>query len=103
MSYYIKPRLTETKITNLITDKLERRKQKIIIENQNIEQEIIQTKILNETIQKKIYNYILDFVKKNYMLFCIILLMLILLYLRYNQTKKKKEKLKEILESEMIN
>jgi len=103
MSYYIKPRLTETKITNLITDKLERRKQKIIIENQNIEQEIIQTKILNESIQKKIYNYILDFVKKNYMLFCIILLMLILLYLRYNQTKKKKEKLKEILESEMIN
>ena len=64
MSYYIKPRLTETKITNLITDKLERRKQKIIIENQNIEQEIIQTKILNESIQKKIYNYILDFVKK---------------------------------------
>jgi hypothetical protein len=103
MSYYIKPRLTETKITNLITDKLERRKQKIIIENQNIEQEIIQTKILNESIQKKIYNYILDFVKKNYMLFCIILLMLILLYLRYNQTKKKKEKLKELLESEMIN
>jgi len=103
MSYYIKPRLTETKITNLITDKLERRKKKIIIENQNIEKKIIQTKILNESIQKKIYNYILDFVKKNYMLFCIILLMLILLYLRYNQTKKKKEKLKEILESEMIN
>ena len=103
MSYYIKPKLTESKITQLITEKLERKKQKIIIENQNIEQEIIQTKILNESIQKKIYNYILDFVKKNYMLFCIILLMLILLYLRYNQTKKKKEKLKELLESEMIN
>ena len=100
MSYYIKPKLTESKITQLITEKLERKKQKIIIENQNIEQEIIQTKILNEPIQKKISNYFLDFIKKNYMLFCIILLMLILLYLRYNQTRKKKEKLKELLELE---
>ena len=100
MSYYIKPKLTESKITQLITEKLERKKQKIIIENQNIEQEIIQTKILNEPIQNKISNYFLDFIKKNYMLFCIILLMLILLYLRYNQTRKKKEKLKELLELE---
>ena len=103
MNYYIKPKLTESKIINLITDKLERRKQKIIIENQNIEQEIIQTKIQNEPMQKKIYNYILDFIKKNYMLFCIILLMLILLYLRYNQTRKRKEKLKELLELDNVD
>ena len=95
---YIKPKLIESKIAKLITNKFEEKKNKLIIVNQIKEQEIIQNNIESIPIQKKIINYILDFFKKNYILIIIFCLISILLYVRYIETRKRKEQMKEILE-----
>ena len=95
---YIKPKLIESKIAKLITNKFEEKKNKLIINNQIKEQEIIQNNVESIPIQKKIINYILDFFKKNYILIIIFCLIGILLYVRYIETKKRKEQMKEILE-----
>ena len=98
---YIKPKLIESKIEKLITNKIEGKKNRIIIDNQIKEQQVIQ-EIINKTppdsFYKKITNYILDFFKKNYILIIIICLISILLYVRYIETKKRKEQMKIILE-----
>ena len=95
---YIKPKLIEPKIAKLINDKIEGRKNKIILENQIKEIEIIQSNTLSEPFQKKILNYLLDFLKKNYVLIIVFLLIIILLSVRYFETKKRKEKMIKLLE-----
>ena len=97
---YIKPKLIEPKIAKLIINKIEERKNKINIENQIKEIEIIQTNTLSEPIQKKILNYFLDFLKQNYVLIIIFLLIITLLSVRYIETKKRKEKMIKLLEQE---
>ena len=93
---YIKPKLIESKIQKLITNKLEEKKNKIKYIK---EQEIIQTNtIITEPKHKQILNNILKLLKKNYILLIIIILISILLYVRYIETKKRKEQLKHILE-----
>lgn len=98
---YIKPKLIESKIAKLITNKIEGKKNRIIIDNQIKEQEVIQ-EIINNTppdpFYKKIIHFILDFLKKNYILIIIITLIIILLYVRYIETKKRKKQMKYILE-----
>jgi hypothetical protein len=98
---YIKPKLIESKIAKLITNKIEEKKNKINIVNQIKEQEIIQ-EIINKTpsdpFHKKIINFILDFLKKNYILIIIFCLIGFLLHVRYIETKKRKEQIKHILE-----
>ncbi len=93
---YIKPKLIEPKIQKLIINKLEERKNKFILK----EQEIIQNNIIEIPVStnKKILNFLLDFLKKNYILIIIIILTFILLYVRYIETKKRKEQLKHILD-----
>ena len=95
---YIKPKLIEPKIAKLITNKLEERKKKINIETQIKENIIVQSNIVPDPFHKKILNYLLDFLKKNYMLIIIILLVIILLHVRYIETKKRKEQMMKILE-----
>ena len=95
---YIKPKLIEPKITKLINNKIEERKNKIIVENQMKEIEIVQSNTLSEPFQKKILNYFLDFFKKNYVLIIIFLLIIILLSVRYIETKKRKSKMIKLLE-----
>jgi predicted PurR-regulated permease PerM len=92
---YIKPKLIEPKIQKLIINKLEERKNKFILK----EQEIIQNNIIEIPVStnKKILNFLLDFLKKNYIFIIIIILTFILLYVRYIETKKRKEQLKHIL------
>lgn len=93
---YIKPKLIEPKIQKLITNKLEERKNKLILK----EQELIQNNIIEipESTHKKISIFFFDFIKKNYIVIIIIILISILLYVRYIETKKRKEQLKNILE-----
>jgi predicted PurR-regulated permease PerM len=93
---YIKPKLIEPKIQKLIINKLEERKNKFILK----EQEIIQNNIIEIPVStnKKILNFLLDFLKKNYIFIIIIILTFILLYVRYIETKKRKEQLKHILD-----
>jgi predicted PurR-regulated permease PerM len=93
---YIKPKLIESKIQKLITNKIEKKKNKIILK----EQELIQNNIiiLPNPLHKKILNNLLEFLKKNYILIIIIILISILLYIRYLETKKRKEQMKHILE-----
>jgi len=93
---YIKPKLIEPKIQKLIINKLEERKNKIILK----EQEIIQNNIIEIPVStnKKILNFLIDFLKKNYIFIIIIILTFILLYVRYIETKKRKEQLKHILD-----
>jgi hypothetical protein len=95
---YIKPNLTEYNITKLIADKLENKKNKIMIENQIKEQELIQINNIPDSFYKKIYIYVLDFLKDNIILIIIITLISILLYVRYIEIKKRKEQMKEIIE-----
>jgi hypothetical protein len=93
---YIKPKLIEPKIQKLIINKLEEKKNKFILK----EQEIIQTNtiIIPEPKHKQILNNILKLFKKNYILIIIFTLISILLYVRYIETKKRKQQLKHILE-----
>ena len=98
---YIKPKLIESKIIKKITNKLEERKNKIILENKLKQEEIIQNEIINkppEPFYQEILNYLLDFLKNNYMFIIIICLIIILLYVRHIETIKRKKKLKEILD-----
>ena len=95
---YIKPKLIESKIARLITNKLEEKKNKIIIEKEIKEHEIIQNNVQIIPFHKKIVNSILEFLKKNYIFIIIITLISILLYVRYIETKKRKTQMKEILE-----
>jgi len=95
---YIKPKLIESKIAKLINNKLEERKNKINIENQMKEIDIIQSNIISEPFHKKILNYLLNFLKKNYILIIIIILIIILLHVRYIETKKRKEQMMQLLE-----
>ena len=98
---YIKPKLIEPKVTKKITNKLEERKNKIILENKLKEEEIIQNEIINkppEPFYKEILNYLLDFFKNNYIFIIIITLIIILLYVRHIETIKRKKKLKKILD-----
>ena len=99
---YIKPKLIESKIAKLITNKIGEKKNKIIIDNQIKEQNIIQ-EIIDKTppapFYKKINTFLLDLLKKNYILIIIISLIGILLYVRYIETKKRKEQMKYILEN----
>lgn len=98
MSYsYRKPNLIEPKITKLITNKLEERKNKINLESQMKEIEITQ-KIIPDPFYKKVLKYLLNLLKKNYILIIIILLVIILLHVRYIETKKRKEQMKRLLE-----
>lgn len=91
---YIKPKLIEPKIAKLIAGKIEEKKNKYLFDNQIKEQEIIQNNIISEPFYVKILN----FFKKNYILFIILILIIILLYVRYIETKKRKEQMKELLE-----
>lgn len=93
---YIKPKLIEPKIQKLITNKIEERKNKIILK----EQELIQINNIEipKPTHKKLLNIFLEFLKKNYILIIIIILISILLYVRYIETKKRKQQLKHILE-----
>jgi predicted PurR-regulated permease PerM len=93
---YIKPKLIEPKIQKLIINKLEERKNKFILK----EQEINQNNIIEIPVStnKKILNFLIDFLKKNYIFIIIIILTFILLYVRYIETKKRKEQLKHILD-----
>jgi hypothetical protein len=81
---YIKPKLVEPKIAKLITNKLENKKNKFLIENQIKEQEIIQNNIQTEPFHKKIINYLLDFFKtklcSNYYYFSNIYLIICQIY-----------------------
>ena len=95
---YIKPKLIEPKIAKLSTNKLEERKNKINIENQTKEIVIVQNNIIPDPFYKKILNYLLDFLKKNYVLIIIILLIIILLHVRYIETKKRKAQMIKLLE-----
>ena len=97
---YIKPKLIETKIIKKITNKLEEKKNKIILENNLKEQEILQNEIINkkpESFYKEMFNNLLEFIKNNYVIIIIISLIIILLYVRHLETIKRKKKLKEIL------
>ncbi len=93
---YIKPKLIEPKIQKLITNKIEERKNKIILK----EQELIEINNIEipKPTHKKLLNNFLEFFKKNYILIIIIILIIILLYVRYIETKKRKQQLKHILE-----
>ena len=98
---YIKPKLIEPKIYKLITNKLEKIKNKTIIENDIKEQYKIQEEIIiipPIPFYIKIYNYLLGFFKNNYILIIIIILICILLYIRYIEINKRKQKFKEIIE-----
>jgi hypothetical protein len=95
---YIKPKLIEPKIVKLITNKLEERKNKINIENQTKEIVIVQNNIIPDPFYKKILNYLLDFLKKNYVLIIIIILIIILLHVRYIETQKRKAQMIKLLE-----
>jgi len=98
---YIKPKLIEPKIAKLIAGKIEEKKNKYMFNNQIKEQEIIQNIIINippEPFHKKIFNYLLNFFKKNYILLIILILIIILLYVRYIETRKRKKQMKELLE-----
>lgn len=99
---YIKPKLIEPKITKLITNKIEQKKNKIMYKEEIKEQ----TKIMEELnnmppipFYKKIINYLLNFLKNNYILIIIITLISILLYVRYIEINKRKQKIREILEN----
>ena len=98
---YIKPKLIEPKIAKLIADKIEGKKNKYMFENQIKEQEIIQNNIINvlpEPFYKKILKYLLNLLKKNYILIIILILIIVLLYVRYIETKKRKGQMKELLQ-----
>jgi hypothetical protein len=95
---YIKPKLIEPKIAKLITNKLEEKKNKINLEIQTKEIEIVQSNKLSEPFHNKILNYLLDFLKKNYVLIIIILLIIILLHVRYIETRKRKAQMMKLLE-----
>ena len=102
---YIKPKLTETKITKLINYKIEQKKNKINVENQ-VEQPVIELDLKTDTYPKSLYiklqEYVLDFFKNNIIIIIIITLIIILLYIRYIEIKKRKEHLKKILEELVI-
>ena len=98
---YIKPNLVEYKIAKLITNKIEGKKNKLINDEQIKEQQVIQEIIKNtppEPFHIKIKIFLLDLLKKNYILIIIISLISILLYVRYIETRKRKEQMKYILE-----
>jgi hypothetical protein len=95
---YIKPKLIEPKIAKLITNKIEEKKNKINMQNQMKEIEIIQSNTLPEPFHKKILNYFFNFLKNNYILIIIFLLIITLLSVRYIETKKRKAKMIKLLE-----
>ena len=98
---YIKPELVEPNIKKLIINKLELKKNKVIIDNEVKEQIRIQNEILNippKPFYYKILYYFLDFLKNNYIIIIILTLLSILLYIRHIETLKRKKKIKEILE-----
>jgi putative Mn2+ efflux pump MntP len=58
--------------------------------SENLIKKIIQNKPIS--IQTKMQNYIIDYIKKYYKVIIVVLIILVGLYWRYNDIKKKKEK-----------
>lgn len=99
---YIKPKLIEPKITKLITNKIEQKKNKIMYKEEMKEQAKIMEELNNMPpipFYKKISSYLLNLLKNNYILIIIITLVSILLYVRYIEINKRKQKIREILEN----
>jgi hypothetical protein len=62
-----------------------------LIENRLVKK-IVHEQNENTNLDYKIKNYLFDFLKKNYLVILIILILIISLFWRYNEIKKKRNK-----------
>jgi len=88
--YSNKPKLVDSKLIRYYNEKNKALEVK--------EPEIVQV-IEKETLTDKIYECMKEFIIENYGFVILFSLILLLLYVRYIEVKKKKGKIKEMLES----
>jgi hypothetical protein len=98
-TYIRKPRLVDNRLIEYYKDKFQKEELKEQIKHENIKQELpVIIEEPQELWYDKYVEHIKCFIKENYGFVIISTLIIILLYVRYIEVKKRKKKMKEIIE-----